>query len=89
MKVTIRVPDDLYRRLKAESALRGLTVREVTTDLYRRWLSGEVGTAAAEVAPADWLHAWTSAADEAVRTAPRGPSAREELAADRGRLEPG
>ena len=39
MKATIDVPGDLYRRVKAEAALRGVTVREVTTRLYRRWLS--------------------------------------------------
>ena len=39
MKATIDIPDDLYRQIKAEAALQGLTVREVTTRLYRRWLS--------------------------------------------------
>ena len=35
-----------------------------------------------------WLRSWLDAADEAVRQAPAGRSAREELAADRNRLEP-
>ncbi len=38
MKATIEVPDDLYRRVKAKSALQGLPVREVTIQLFRRWL---------------------------------------------------
>src|SRR5512137_2738729 len=38
MKTTIDIPDDLYRRVKAKSALEGRAVREVTVDLYRAWL---------------------------------------------------
>ena len=33
-----------------------------------------------------WLRSWLEAADEALRRAPAGRSAREELAADRNRL---
>ena len=38
MKATIDVPDDLYRRVKAKSALEAQTVREVTVALYRKWV---------------------------------------------------
>ncbi len=38
MKATIDVPDDLYRKVKAKTALQGRAVREVTIELYRRWL---------------------------------------------------
>lgn len=85
MKATIDIPDDLYRQVKSETALRGLTIREVTTQLYRRWLSEEEGPEARE-APKAWLRSWLDAADEALARAPGGPSAREELAADRNRL---
>ncbi len=86
MKATIDIPDDLYRQVKAEAALRGVTVREVTTQLYRRWLhEGESGEPR-ETSSA-WLRSWLEAADEAMSCAPPGPSAREELAADRNRLE--
>lgn len=85
MKATIDVPDDLYRQVKAEAALRGLTIREVTTRLYRRWLSEGDGGEPREASTA-WLRSWLDAADEAVRSAPAGRSAREELAADRNRL---
>ena len=38
MKTTMNLPDDLYRRVKAKSALEGKAVREVTIELYRAWL---------------------------------------------------
>ena len=86
MKATIEIPDDLYRQVKAEAALRGVTVREVTTQLYRRWLSeGESGKDR-ETSSA-WLRSWLDAADEAMSRAPAGRSAREELELDRNRLE--
>ena len=86
MKATIDVPDDLYRQIKSEAALRGLTIREVTTQLYRRWLTEGEGGEVRE-APAAWLRSWLNAADEAIKCAPAGRSAREELALDRNRLE--
>lgn len=87
MKTTIRIPDDLYRRVKAAAALRGMTVREVTTDLYRRWLGEDEGAPGREASD-EWLRDWLSKADEAIERAPAGPTAREELAASRGRGEP-
>lgn len=86
MKATIDIPDDLYRQVKAEAALRGITVREVTTQLYRRWLSEGDSGEARETSSA-WVRSWLDAADEAMSRAPAGRSAREELEADRNRLE--
>lgn len=43
MKTTIDVPDDLHRAVKARAALEGRSIRDVTIDLYRRWL-GELMT---------------------------------------------
>jgi len=40
MKATIDIPDDLYRRVKAKSAMESRTVREVTVALYRTWIEG-------------------------------------------------
>ncbi len=47
MKATIEIPDALYRRVKAKSALEGQPVREVVMHLFRGWL-GE-----ADVLPGD------------------------------------
>lgn len=85
MKAMIDIPDDLYRQVKSEAALRGLTIREVTTELYRRWLSGGEGREAGEV-PDAWLHSWMNAADEAMSRAPPRRPARAEVDADRNRL---
>lgn len=45
MKATIDIPDELYRKVKAKSALEGRAVREVTIELYRQWVEGRVVTA--------------------------------------------
>ena len=37
MKVTEDVPDDVYRQVKAKSALEGWSVREVATTLFQAW----------------------------------------------------
>ena len=38
MKATIEISDDLYRRVKAKSALEGQPVREVVMHLFQGWL---------------------------------------------------
>ena len=38
MKATIDVPDDLYRKVKARSALEGRALREVAVELFERYL---------------------------------------------------
>jgi hypothetical protein len=54
MKATIEVPDELYRLVKAKSALEGRAVREVTVELYQRYVGQEEPPAAkaGDVAPA-------------------------------------
>lgn len=39
MKATIDIPDALYRRVKAKSALRGQAVREVVVGLFQGWIA--------------------------------------------------
>ncbi len=38
MKVTLDIPDELYRRVKARSAMEGRPVRAVAVDLFQNWL---------------------------------------------------
>jgi hypothetical protein len=86
MKATIDIPDDLYRKVKAQSALQGLAVREVTIDLYQRWL-GETSAPAPEQTPQQWLDEWLHLGDSLLRNAPDGATATEIVRADRNRLE--
>lgn len=44
MKATLEIPDELYRNVKARSALEGRPVRAVTVELFEKWLSGEIET---------------------------------------------
>jgi predicted CopG family antitoxin len=85
MKATIDIPDDLYRRLKAKSALEGRSVRAVVVDLVEGWVEGNRPVASRS--PDQWLEDWFRLADEAMKNAPPGPSAREILEEDRNRLE--
>jgi hypothetical protein len=39
MKATFDIPDDLYRRVKARSALEGRPLRSVAVELFQNWLS--------------------------------------------------
>ena len=44
MKATMEIPDELYRQVKAKSALEGRPVREVAIELFRRYVGlGELG----------------------------------------------
>ncbi len=42
MKTSIDLPDDLYRRVKARSAMEGRSVREVATSLFQHWVEGGI-----------------------------------------------
>lgn len=86
MKVTTNIPDDLYRQVKARSAMLGLAVREVTIELYQRWLQEPPTTTPAPSAE-QWLDDWTELGDTTLRQAPDGPTATEIVAGDRGRLD--
>jgi hypothetical protein len=87
MKATIDIPDDLYRRVKARSAMLGRPVREVTIELFRRWL-GDLPVTFAGSAE-QWLDEWVGLGETLLRHAPEGPTATDVLAQDRNRLEPG
>ena len=86
MKVTIEIPDELVRRVKAKAALEGRAIREVTAELYQLWLS-EAGTPADAPSPEQWMEEWFTLADAAMSAAPPGPTARDLLEEGRARLE--
>ncbi len=89
MKATIELPDDLYRRVKAKSALLGRPVRAISEELFRRWL--DEGSGASRVTPDHpaerWLEDWFLLSDAAFAQASPGSTAREMLEQDRNRLE--
>jgi hypothetical protein len=87
MKATIEIPDELYRKVKAKSALQGHTVRAVTIELFERWLTEEQAPASTRVTSEQWLDNLLLVAREVSKDAPPGPTATEILAADRNRLE--
>jgi hypothetical protein len=41
MKATIDLPDDLYRQVKAKSALEGRSIRGVTAELLAAYVNGQ------------------------------------------------
>jgi hypothetical protein len=86
MKTTIEIPDALYRQVKAKSAVLGRHVRDVTVELYQRWLAEEA-PASARQSPEEWLEDWLRLGEKTLREVPPAPTAAEILAADRRRLE--
>jgi len=88
MKATIEIPDELYRQVKAKSALEDRTIREVTIELYQTWLSRSPAASTVPT-PEDWLAEWFRLADETMKDAPPGPTARAILEEGRNRLERG
>ena len=51
MKATLDIPDDLYRRAKARSALEGRPLRAVAIELFQNWLRDPAATEPAPDAP--------------------------------------
>ena len=87
MKTTIDIPDDLYRRIKARSAMLGLAVREVTIDLYTRWLGEEEPTASPAEAER-WVDEWRDLGRTHLsQRADRDETTRDIVESDRGRLD--
>jgi hypothetical protein len=74
MKATIEIPDELYRRVKAKSALEGLAVREVATTLFDTWVEDKPGrkiTPATDRAVDRPTPAWFGAAHKYARRVSR------------------
>ena len=86
MKATLDIPDELYRKVKAKTALQGRRIRDVTVELYRKWLGEETDGKRAQSAE-EWLSEWMRLGADVCAGLPPGPSGTEALAGDRGRLE--
>jgi len=43
MKATIDIPDELYRRVEAKTAIKGRAIPDLTIELFRRVLASECG----------------------------------------------
>ena len=86
MKTTIDIPDEVYRRVKAKSALQGRAIRDVTVNLYAKWLD-EDRTVVDTRMPEQWLAEWQRLGARSLGKARPGRTATEVLAEDRSRLE--
>ena len=89
MKATIDIPDDLYRRVKAQAALDGRAVREVAIELFTEWVglrepaTGVGGAADRPLTGAEWLARWEDLGAETARRAIDPRTTRQILEADR------
>ncbi len=86
MKTTIDIPDELYRRVKARSALLGKRIRDVTIELYSRWLEEEEGQDYTGQ-PQQWLDEWVRLGRKNLESSTPRPTATEILAEDRSRTD--
>jgi hypothetical protein len=88
MKTTIELPDDLLTDVKIEAARQHKKLKELVPELVRAGLRAHRTPAPARSREsAQWLEAWVTLGEEAIRDAVSGPTATEILAADRRRLE--
>lgn len=81
MKTTLDVPDDLYRAVKAKSAMDGLSVRSVTLMLYGDWLARPARAPGAPVSAAKRLPVWFGLGRGDVRRNAEGPHDMESIRA--------
>lgn len=97
MKTTMDIPDAMYRQLKAQSAARGLAVREVMLQLIEQWVAGAgavpeqanpVATALSNQQKAARLRAFLDETADLIARSP-GPGLEQLLQEGRTRLEPG
>lgn len=90
MKATIEIPDAIYRRIKARSALDGRSVRDVTVELYERWLAESADLERSTMsdderveAAAAWMAGWGAIGRSVAEAGGDQPTTREILVADR------
>jgi hypothetical protein len=87
MKATFDIPDALYRRVKARSAMAGRTVRDVTIELYEDWLAAgaleDGGAPERPTASAAWIERWKALQAQITPIPSEDRTALEILLADR------
>ena len=86
MKSTVEIPDELYRRVKTRAAAEGLTVREVTIDLYQSWVAAVQKEA--PISGREWLDRWVALGRSATEGHTPPPTVRDLIEKERGRLDP-
>ena len=86
MKTTLEIDDELYREAKAHASLTGQKMKDLVTEGLRLALRSEVRPIGS-LAASRGLAACFKEADKAMKTAPRGATARQHLDQDRNRLE--
>jgi len=84
MRASIDIPDELYRRVKAKTALEGRGVDDVTIELFQKWV-GESERENRLERNQQWLEEFLALAIPADTP---GPTAREILEQGRNRLDP-
>ena len=88
MKTTLEIDDELYREAKAHAARTGQKMKDLVTEGLRLALHPEarpLGSASA--AAAQQLAECFAEADQLMKSAPRGPIARDHLNKGRRRLD--
>ena len=88
MKTTMNLPVDLYRRVKSRAAQQGRTVRDVTVELYEKWLEKAPVKKKKEWDGLKWLAEWRELAERISAAMPPGENLRDEIRASRDRLDP-
>jgi hypothetical protein len=78
MKTTMNLPDILYRKVKTRAAREGRTVRDVTVELYEKWLAGP-STAKEPLDGKQWLRQWRALGKKISASLPPGTDLQAEL----------
>jgi len=84
MKATIDIPDELYRKVKAKSALQGRPIRAVAIELFGAWVkeSGQPDTDAPVPSAGELMADSCGMFDSGVTDLSTNPAYLEELGRD-------
>lgn len=87
VKTTLEIDDDLYREAKAHASLTGQKMKDLVTKGLRLAMRPDAETTRpATLAASRRLAGCFAEADKVMKSAPRGPTAREHLSKGRNRL---